>query len=362
MTEHRDDPYSQLSVGRGQDARAAARGPWHVAGRPGNCCLSSGAFITGPPASLPVFSMASPSTSALLSPAALLAWLMAATTTPTPAGSSPSGDLANLHGFSSVPPKLTKKILAEEYVDMWELLPEFWQVETEGTCCHSKRPRRSLVTDINVWTECFVTMAAILASAFPSKAPHLFAYLRTITKASHTFESSAWASYDMAYRRQAANRGSLDWGVVDAALYNEAFAGWAKLMTRCRYCLSNTHPSQDCQHAPLGTELPPSNAPHATDGRPGRSGPQQPGLATRTCRYLPAVQLTRWFAVQVPSVSVCTCVHEVQTSTPTGGVRREASAYHGGSPRAGQSPVFTLAISGLAEWQYWTGTSLTWLT
>lgn len=48
-------------------------------------------------------------------------------------------------------------------------------------------------------------MAAILSSAFPGKATQLFAYLRTITKASHTFESSAWASYDMAYRRQAAN-------------------------------------------------------------------------------------------------------------------------------------------------------------
>ena len=61
-------------------------------------------------------------------------------------------------------------------------------------------------------------MAAILASAFPGKAPHFFTYLRTITKASRTFESSAWASYDMAFRRQAANCGSLDWVFVDPAL------------------------------------------------------------------------------------------------------------------------------------------------
>lgn len=75
----------------------------------------------------------------------------------------------------------------------------------DTSCCHTKRPRRSLVTDINIWTECYATMAAILSSAFPGKATQLFAYLRTITKASHTFESSAWASYDMAYCRQAAN-------------------------------------------------------------------------------------------------------------------------------------------------------------
>ena len=122
----------------------------------------------------------------------------------------PAGDLSTHPGFGSVPPKLTNKILMKEYIDIWELLPETWPLETEGSCCHSKRPRRSLVTDINVWTECFATMAAILTSAFPSKAPHFFAYLRTITKASRTFENTAWASYDMAYRRQVANRGSLD--------------------------------------------------------------------------------------------------------------------------------------------------------
>ena len=150
---------------------------------------------------------------------------------------TPTNDIMLLPGFGSVPPKLTRRIVAREFVDMWELLPETWQLETEGSCCQTRRPRRSLVTDINIWTECYATMAAILASAFPEKAPHFFAYLRTITKASRTFESSAWASYDMAYRRQAANRGSLDWGVVDTALYNEAFAGRAKIMCRCRYCL-----------------------------------------------------------------------------------------------------------------------------
>lgn len=55
----------------------------------------------------------------------------------------------------------------------------------------------------------------------------------------------------MAYRRQAANRGSLDWAVVDAALYNEAFAGRARSMPRCKFCLADTHASQECVHAPL---------------------------------------------------------------------------------------------------------------
>jgi hypothetical protein len=104
-----------------------------------------------------------------------------------------------------------------------------------------------------MWTECYATLAAILSSAYPDKAPHFFAYLRTIIKASRTFESCAWATYGMAFRRQAANRGSLDWGVVDDALYSEAFAGRAKVIPCCRYCLADTHASPECPHSPADT-------------------------------------------------------------------------------------------------------------
>jgi hypothetical protein len=90
-------------------------------------------------------------------------------------------------------------------VDMWELLPEMWLIETESTCCHFKCLRRALLTDVTVWTECYATLAAVLSAAYPDKAPQLFAYLWTITKASRTFDSAAWLSYDMAFRRQAAN-------------------------------------------------------------------------------------------------------------------------------------------------------------
>ena len=54
--------------------------------------------------------------------------------------------------------------------------------------------------------ECFATLTAILSSVYPDKALHFFAYLRTISKASRTFESTAWASYNMVFHRQAANR------------------------------------------------------------------------------------------------------------------------------------------------------------
>lgn len=150
-------------------------------------------------------------------------------------------------GLDSVPPKVVKGIVNREYMDMWELLPDSWQVEPEGFCCHKKHPRHSTLTNISIWTECFATMTAILVAAYPDIASHFFLYLRTITKASRTFKGSAWASYDMAFHCQVANCGCLGWGTVDMAMYNEAFAGRVKLIPRCRYCLSDTHSSQPRQ-------------------------------------------------------------------------------------------------------------------
>lgn len=66
------------------------------------------------------------------------------------------------------------------------------------------------MTDINVWVKCYATLVAILSAAFPDKAPHFFAHLQTIIKASCTFKNAAWAMYDMAYGQVAVNISSLD--------------------------------------------------------------------------------------------------------------------------------------------------------
>ena len=150
---------------------------------------------------------------------------------------------------------------------MSELLPESWRVEAlKSGCCHSKRPRRELVVDFALWTECYAILSAVLSVRYPTKAPHFSAYLRIITNASRNFEGSAWASYDMAFRRQAANRKSLDWGRVNHDLYSQAFTGRARLAPRCRYCLAQTHASADCTYAPAGS--PSSRPTHLHPSRP----------------------------------------------------------------------------------------------
>ena len=90
------------------------------------------------------------------------------------------------------------------------------------------------------------------------------------------------ASHDAAFRRQAANRKSLDWAVIDPTIYNEAFTGRAKSLPRCRYCLAETHDSKDCQYAP-GDEPPPSNFPRAAWGHPAAERDRTLGKAVELC-------------------------------------------------------------------------------
>ena len=199
-----------------------------------------------------------------------------------PDAEAAGGDLqsvtdSSIPGIALIPPKLVQKILKGDDVDMHELLPETWRAEEpRDSCCRSIRPKRGLVTDISLWTECYASLVAVLTTKYPDKAPHFMGYLRTIVRASRNFEGSAWASYDAAYRRQAANRRSFDWSIIDPTIYNEAFTGRARVMSRCRYCLADTHDAHECQYAP-GDDPPPSKQPRSanwgtvTSNRPDRA-------------------------------------------------------------------------------------------
>ena len=142
----------------------------------------------------------------------------------------------SIPGFSAVPVKVVQKIWALDYIDMWELLPETWHLDTTSiSCCHDWRPRCGLVTYISLSIECFATLAAVLSVRYPDKVPQFMTYMHTIVRASWNFEGPAWATYDMAFRRQATNQQSLDWGIIDPVLYNEAFTGRVKAIPHCRY-------------------------------------------------------------------------------------------------------------------------------
>ena len=80
----------------------------------------------------------------------------------------------NMGNFQDLPPKLVKRILNLEFVDISELIPESWKFEEEATsssCCqHTRAPRRGPVTDILLWIECYSTLVSVLASHFQQKS------------------------------------------------------------------------------------------------------------------------------------------------------------------------------------------------
>ena len=144
-----------------------------------------------------------------------------------------------------LPPKLVARIQSLEFIEMSEMLPETWLPDHQEAAPTPRRSSRSTpITDILVWTECFAVMAAVLAERFPDKAPQMLAYLRRIVRAARNFQGAAWVAYDRLYRRQALAQRSLDWAKEDSSLYNEAFVGQAKAISRCRHCLSDFHPTE----------------------------------------------------------------------------------------------------------------------
>ena len=204
-------------------------------------------------------------------------------------GTSQSGSLglqaadssAQLHApgpynpAAALPPKVVKKILALEFVEMSELRADVWPedpapADTPSTFRLSGRPP---VTKIKTWLDCFARLAAVLVSRFPEKGPELWAYQSTILNAAHSYEGATWVAYDRQFRREMLARKDLNWSVPNSSLFNEAFTGRAKIMQSCQHCLSEDHGSTGCPQHPnpmiVGWFHPPDSL-HQPAGLGGR--------------------------------------------------------------------------------------------
>ena len=152
-----------------------------------------------------------------------------------------------------IPPRLVKKVLSLEYIDMAELLLENYDYADETECSHSTRSAcQSPVTNIIVWLDCYASLMSVLCSAYPEKFGQFMLYQKTII-AHCRFAGEGWVIYDSSYHRQASNARSLDWGQIDGHLRNEIFTGKAKAIARHRICLSEMHSHVDCPQAHAGS-------------------------------------------------------------------------------------------------------------
>ena len=167
--------------------------------------------------------------------------LAASTVPPTPTGVY-VGD-----GLAPVPPKLACRIRQWEYVDMGEMLPEFWMGKEEEAASKKGQSRRSRkVTDIFTWLQCYATYVSVLGPHAPEAIPELMAYMATIIRVSQDYQGLAWVRYDAGFRRQAALTGNRLWSRVNSTLYTVCFTGNAQTTTRCELCFGSTHSAKDC--------------------------------------------------------------------------------------------------------------------
>ena len=149
-------------------------------------------------------------------------------------------------GLAPIPPALAAKIRRGAFVDMGELLPEFWAVSREEDSNMKTDARSRKVTDIFTWLQCYGTYVSVLAPLYPEHVPELMAYMTTIIRASQDYAGLAWVRYDSAFRRQAALTGNTRWSTVNATLYTISFTAAAKTTNRCELCFATSHTEKEC--------------------------------------------------------------------------------------------------------------------
>ena len=175
---------------------------------------------------------------------------------------------------AALPPKVVKKILNLEFVEMADVRADIWPDDPgphEGAGQARRQTGKPPVNDIRVWMHCFARMAAVLVTRFPEKGPELWAYQSTILKAAHTFEGMSWVAYDRQFRREALARKDLNWSIPNIRLYNEAFTGRARTLSRCPHCLSEEHTAAVCPYNPTPPVLGWLQEPHQLVTTPARS-------------------------------------------------------------------------------------------
>ncbi len=126
---------------------------------------------------------------------------------PGPAGKTDDteksqGAVAIGAGLPPVPKKLVKRILAGEFIDMSELLPDRLgavggqplEDEHDHDRCKGSKPKRRQVAHILEWLQCFSVYMAVIASEKPENVQDLLGYQALILEARMEYEGDAWVA------------------------------------------------------------------------------------------------------------------------------------------------------------------------
>ena len=166
------------------------------------------------------------------------------------AGANPRPPIGGAYigeGMPPIPARLATKIRQWEFVEMGELLPEFWARQKDDEEGRDRGARQSRkVTEVLTWVQCYSSFVAVLAPSEPQAVPELMAYLNLIVRASQDYEGLGCVRYDSAFRRQAALTGNKKWSAINSTLYAMNFSARKVGTRRCELCFTTSHAEQDC--------------------------------------------------------------------------------------------------------------------
>ena len=130
-------------------------------------------------------------------------------------------------GYSPIPEKLLTKIRMGQFIDLADMVAKNLKAqETEPQTyldgkllATSSKKQIQEIADIVTWVEAFTVYSWILCSAHLSRWQDMTQYKLLILKASRQFPGNAWLHYDIAFHKDAAASGLVDWSRMNLDLY-----------------------------------------------------------------------------------------------------------------------------------------------
>ena len=150
-------------------------------------------------------------------------------------------------GCPSLPQKVIQKIMAFEYVDFADLLPD--QLRTSGageinnkfvilpeSTYETQRKKKRQIPDIATWIQVYSIYFLAMASHFKEMVPELIAYQLCIVQHSKRFEYPSWLHYDVEFRQWAAATKFMQWSQIHPQFYAFAFTSQGRASSWCPIC------------------------------------------------------------------------------------------------------------------------------
>ena len=125
-------------------------------------------------------------------------------------------------GYSPIQEKLVTMIRTGQFIDLADLLAENLKAQDTEPQTYldgkllatSSKKRIQEITAIVTWVEAFTVYSWILCSIHPSR----WQYKLLILKISRQFPGKAWLHYDIAFRKDAAASGLVDWSRMNLGI------------------------------------------------------------------------------------------------------------------------------------------------